>query len=192
MANKFNSDNIINAAISLLAEHGIGVPTAKVAKQAQISNGTLFNYFPTKQNLLDKVYLAIKQEIAQQIVAQSSSNQAGIEALMFFVWQRYILWAIKNPQKQLVASLLHSSLAISEDAKSEVDQTFSFITNQLEAAQSDELIRDIPTPFLCDLAIAQMCVTIEYARTNDFTQVQLDEAIKQSFDVYWNGIKPAI
>lgn len=54
---------IIEAAVALIDREGIAVPTARVAAEAKVSNGTLFNYFSTKQDLIDGVYLALKQEL---------------------------------------------------------------------------------------------------------------------------------
>ena len=53
MVNNIKNEKILEAAIKLLAEQGAGVPTAKIAQEAAVSNGTLFNYYPTKQALLD-------------------------------------------------------------------------------------------------------------------------------------------
>ncbi|MGK0306419.1 MAG: putative FlaG/YvyC family protein, partial [Gammaproteobacteria bacterium] len=91
--------------------------------------------------------------------------------------------------KQQVASLLRSSLAISDEVRALVDDIFRFINIKLKEAQNKQIIRDIPTEFLCEIAVAQMQATIQHARVNDFSQQQLSQLVQQSFEVYWNGIK---
>ena len=45
---------IITAAIKIIAAQGLSAPTAMIAKEAGVSNGTLFTYFGTKADLLNQ------------------------------------------------------------------------------------------------------------------------------------------
>ncbi len=172
-----------------MSVHGASVPTSKIAQQAAVSNGTLFNYYPTKKALLDGVYLSIKKEVSMHVINQVARETKHIEDLVLYLWQRYISWAMANTLKQKVASLLRASFAISDEARTSVDEIFGFINIKLEEAQNEHIIRDIPTEFLCEIAVAQMQATIQHARMNNLTQPQLSRLIQQSFDVYWKGIK---
>jgi AcrR family transcriptional regulator len=187
--NNIKNENILEAAIKLLSVHGTSVPTAKIAQQAAVSNGTLFNYYPTKQALLDSVYLSIKKEVSTHVINQVAKETKHIKDLILLLWQQFISWAMANPLKQQVASLLRSSLAISDEVRALVDDIFRFINIKLKEAQNKQIIRNMPTEFLCEIAVAQMQATIQHARVNDFNQQQLSQLIQQSFEVYWNGIK---
>ena len=189
MVNNIKNEKILEAAIKLLAEHGTAVATAKIAQQAAVSNGTLFNYYPTKQALLDGVYLSIKKEVSTHVINQIAMEISHINDFIFYLWQQYISWAMTNSMKLQVASLLRASLVISDEVRTSVDEIFGFINVKLEEAQNKRIIRDIPTEFLCEIAVAQMLATIQHARINNFTQQQLSQLIQQSFEVYWNGIK---
>ncbi len=173
----------------MLSVHGTSVPTAKIAQQAAVSNGTLFNYYPTKKALLDGVYLSIKKEVSAHVINQVARETKHIEDLVLYLWQQYISWAMANTLKQQVASLLRGSFAISDEARASVDEIFSFINIKLEEAQNKQIIRDMPTEFLCEIAVAQILATIQHARINNLTQQQLSQLIQQSFEVYWKGIK---
>ena len=187
--NNIKNEKILEAAIKLLAEHGTAVATAKIAQQAAVSNGTLFNYYPTKQALLDGVYLSIKKEVSTQVINQIAKETKYIKDLILYLWQQYISWAMANSLKQQVASLLRASRVISDEARASVDEIFSFINIKLEEAQNKQIIRNMPTEFLCEIAVAQMLATVQHARVNHFNQQQLNQLIQQSFEVYWNGIK---
>jgi AcrR family transcriptional regulator len=187
--NNIKNESILEAAIKLLSVHGTSVPTAKIAQQAAVSNGTLFNYYPTKQALLDGVYLSIKKEVSTHVINPVAKETKHIKDLILLLWQQFISWAMANPLKQQVASLLSSSLAISDEVKVLVDDIFRFINIKLKEAQNKQIIRDMPTEFLCEIAVAQMQATIQHARVNDFSQQKLSQLIQQSFEVYWNGIK---
>ncbi|WP_293761482.1 TetR/AcrR family transcriptional regulator [uncultured Paraglaciecola sp.] len=187
--NNIKNEKILEAAIKLLSVQGTSVPTAKIAQQAAVSNGTLFNYYPTKKALLDGVYLSIKKEVSAHVINQVARETKHIEDLVLYLWQQYISWAMANTLKQQVASLLRGSFAISDEARASVDEIFSFINIKLEEAQNKQIIRDMPTEFLCEIAVAQILATIQHARINNLTQQQLSQLIQQSFEVYWKGIK---
>jgi AcrR family transcriptional regulator len=47
---------ILRAATKTIAEDGIGASTARVAKAAAVAEGSLFRYFPDKDELLNELY----------------------------------------------------------------------------------------------------------------------------------------
>ena len=51
---------ILAAATQVVAEQGVGAPTATIAKVAGVAEGTLFTYFATKDELLNRLYLELK------------------------------------------------------------------------------------------------------------------------------------
>ena len=90
------------------------------------------------------------------VINQVARETKHIEDLVLYLWQRYISWAMANTLKQKVASLLRASFAISDEARTSVDEIFGFINIKLEEAQNEHIIRDMPTEFLCEIAVAQM------------------------------------
>ncbi|MQY30580.1 TetR/AcrR family transcriptional regulator [Nocardia aurantia] len=52
-----NRELLLRAAREMFAEHGVDVAMADIARHAGVSNGTLYNRFPTRQNLIDAVFL---------------------------------------------------------------------------------------------------------------------------------------
>lgn len=50
-----NRDRLMAAATELFAERGVDVPLDDIARQAQVSIGTLYNHFPNRGALLDAV-----------------------------------------------------------------------------------------------------------------------------------------
>ena len=57
-------DQILAAATRVIAMHGVAAPTAAIAKEAGVANGSLFNAFPTKADLLNQLYRELKTEMA--------------------------------------------------------------------------------------------------------------------------------
>ena len=62
-------DALLEAASDLIAQFGTGASTAKIAKAAGVSEGTLFTYFPSKDDLLNDLFVEIEGELAETMLA---------------------------------------------------------------------------------------------------------------------------
>lgn len=51
-----NRDRLLTAARELFAERGIDVAMADIARHAGVSNGTLYNRFPTREDLIEAAF----------------------------------------------------------------------------------------------------------------------------------------
>ncbi len=72
---------LLDAAAEFVASLGTGASTAKIAKAAGVSEGTLFTYFPTKDDLL-QFRAQLRTPSARQIMAASvEANMSGLERL---------------------------------------------------------------------------------------------------------------
>ncbi|MCA9956904.1 MAG: helix-turn-helix transcriptional regulator, partial [Anaerolineales bacterium] len=61
---------LIEASIDLFAQEGFwNTPTSRIAKHAGVGTGTLFNYFESKDGLIDAVYKQLKQEWMVHLLA---------------------------------------------------------------------------------------------------------------------------
>ena len=52
------------AATRIIVTQGLSAPTATIAKEAGVANGSLFTYFETKADLFNQLYLELKAEMA--------------------------------------------------------------------------------------------------------------------------------
>jgi AcrR family transcriptional regulator len=82
---------ILASAMTLIAEKGLGASTADIAKHAGLSTGSLFTYFATKAELYNALYLALKAEIAQAVLAELPA-QGDIEAKLYHLWSAWTRW----------------------------------------------------------------------------------------------------
>lgn len=110
---------IIEAAIPLILGEGVGVSTAAIAKAAGVSNGTLFNAFATKQNLIDSIYLTAKTGMLD---ALSHSGDAQFDQeTMYCNWCDYLEWARRNPHHRRIMHLLLEAGLVSFAMRATVD-----------------------------------------------------------------------
>lgn len=182
------TSQIIEAAILLFSKGGMSVPTAKIAKQAGISNGTLFNYFSTKQALIDGVYLSIKEEMAALILVDVSGEH-NIQQLLHQTWGSYIHWAVQHPLDYQVLHLLGASQMLSDEVKTKSDKIFQSLSDRLEESVSKQHITNVPVEYIYDITCAQLNTAVSYAEREQLSGEKLQEIIDRSFRIYWNGLK---
>lgn len=86
----------MEATIRVLDTRGLSAPTAAIAKEAGISNGSLFTYFPTKTDLFNQVYIEIKKGMIAEITNGLPEGEDFCE-LLFHSWLNRMEGAISKP-----------------------------------------------------------------------------------------------
>src|ERR1700735_491061 len=90
---------ILTAATHVFADRGLGAPTSAISQAAGLAEGTLFTYFPTKDELINALYRDIKLALADAMMS-NYPRRAGIRNRFQHVWDRYVIWGVKNPTQQ--------------------------------------------------------------------------------------------
>src|SRR5947209_18442557 len=99
---------IIAAATRVIAAQGLGAATATIAKEAGVSNGSLFTYFDTKADLLNQVYLELKTDMGAAILSGLPTD-GDVREQLLHMWSRWLHWATANPEKRRVLAQLDVS-----------------------------------------------------------------------------------
>lgn len=112
---------ILNAAADALAEQGPGASTASISKRAGVAEGTLFTYFPTKDDLFLALFFELKREAYASIEPDFPVQaQPKMQARHFF--DRYVDWGVAHPHKRHALAHLVLSDKISDAAKVQADE----------------------------------------------------------------------
>jgi AcrR family transcriptional regulator len=98
-----NYDKLVAAARAVFAEDGTSAPLEDVAERAGVGIGTLYRHFPTRQSLLEAVYLDEVQAIAQ--AAADFAGQPPWEALSQWL-RKYVGFA--GTKRALTEALLEA------------------------------------------------------------------------------------
>ena len=99
--------SILDAAAELIAAQGVGVSTAAIAKLAGVAEGTLFTYFPTKDDLLNELYLHLSRDLAGALTAEEPRGDA--QARIAHYMRALIGWGVSNQVAHKAKSQLRAS-----------------------------------------------------------------------------------
>jgi AcrR family transcriptional regulator len=79
-----NRARILDAAEVVLAARGISASTEEVARAAGVGIGTVFRHFPTKEALLEVVFVGRLQRLADDATALATAADPGAAFFTFF------------------------------------------------------------------------------------------------------------
>lgn len=80
---------ILSAASRVISSQGLGAATATIAKEAAVSNGSLFLYFDTKATLMNELYVGLKTEMAAA-AGEGLPVGAGMREQVLHMWNRWL------------------------------------------------------------------------------------------------------
>ncbi|OCP09419.1 MULTISPECIES: TetR/AcrR family transcriptional regulator [unclassified Ensifer] len=175
---------ILESAINTMAELGLGAPTARIAKGAGVAEGTLFIYFPNKDALLNELYLELKREIAEEMLAGYRSD-ADHRTQWRHVWDRYIEWGAKHPARRKAMRQLVVSDRVLEQSRVAGARAFEDIQQLFDKSLSSGALREQPAAFLAGVMEAIAEVTLDFVAR----QPERMEEFKQlGFQAFWTGV----
>jgi len=152
---------IMTAAIRVIAAQGLAAPTATIAKEAGVANGSLFNYFETKADLVNQLYLELKLEVMAAAL-DGLPTQDSLREQAFHVWNGWCQWAVANPDRRRTLALLGVSDEIAPAYREKGRHAYAGIAQLMERARASGPMRDQPMAFFMALVESLSCATMDY------------------------------
>jgi AcrR family transcriptional regulator len=90
---------ILRAATKTIAEDGVAAFTASIAKAAAVAEGSLFQYFPGKDKLLNELYRELKLDMRSAMIAGFSLT-GSLRKRAQHIWNAYVTWGMESPAKR--------------------------------------------------------------------------------------------
>ncbi len=138
---------LMAAAARVIVTHGLSAPTALIAHEAGVANGSLFTYFETKADLLNHLYLDLKTGQASAALERLPVG-AELRAQVFHLWSHWMDWAVSNPEKRRALAQLDVSDEITPASRAAAHQTMAGIADLLERSRANGPLRDAPLGFV--------------------------------------------
>jgi AcrR family transcriptional regulator len=171
----------MSAAIRVIASQGLGAPTATIAKEAGVSNGSLFTYFKTKADLFNQLYIELKREMASAPV-DGLPTEGDIREQMLHIWTHWLSWAMSCPEKRRTLAHLGVSDDITPDSRKIAHRMMAGIAKLLEQSCENGPMRDAPLGFVVALMSALADATIDFMIHDP---ANADEHRMAAFDAMW-------
>ena len=175
---------IMAAATRIIATQGLGAATAAIAKEAAVSNGSLFTYFDTKAELLNQLYVELKKEMAAAALDGLPAD-AGIREQMLHVWSQWMRWTASYPDKRRALAQLAVSDDITPESRETGHRTMAGLARLLERSRENGPMRELPLGFVVTLMSALAEATIDFMIQNP---ANAERHSQEGFEAMWRMI----
>jgi AcrR family transcriptional regulator len=175
---------ILAAAVEVIAEQGLGAPTARIAKLARVAEGTLFTYFSNKDELLNQLYLELKLEMRDVMLAAYPRSKSVKERVRH-IWQRYVDWGVGHPHQRKALAQLAVSERISGKTRTAAEQAMGELGTILDESIAAGMLHDYPRDFVAAV-LGSLAETSIAFMAREPAQAQRYSAL--GFEVFWHAV----
>lgn len=178
-------NSILSAAARVIASQGLAAAaTAVIAKEAGVSNGSVFVYFDTKAELLNDLYLALKEEMTAAAAAGLDAGGEPREQVRR-MWTQWLRWATASPHKRRALAQLEVADDITADSRQTAHAAFSDIAGLVNRSRADGPMREVPLSFVLTLTTSIAEATIDTLLREP---AQAEAYSSAGFDAVWRVI----
>lgn len=181
-------EQILQAALKLFVENGFhGTPTSRIAQEAGVSNGTLFHYYKTKDELVVALYIYIKTNFTGCIDKARIEGET-IKSSFKRMYISSMYWAIGNPVEFRFTQQFHSSPYLSMVSHEEILKQTRYLMDFMQEAINVRVLKPLPVDMLFTLISSHISGINEYLVASKVDSEKQKEIIDQSFDLIWDMI----
>lgn len=177
----------MHTARKLFAEHGFyGTATARIAKEAGVSNGILFHYFPTKNDLINGMYLDLKDRLFRYSIEQIYKG-ATLKESVYTLWLAAVEWFLENPSDFTFMLQYENSPFYSE----EVERSHRYAQMGLELGEKgieDGVLKNVPPMLHYKVLGGHVETAVRFLKQNNSFQEDV-EFRNKLFELAWDAIK---
>ncbi len=177
---------ICNAAIELISADGFaGVSMSKIARAANVSPATIYVYFENKEDLLNKLYLFVKQEMSAALLRGVETNSSVAEAFKA-IWNNFYEYAISNPVKFAFTEQFANSPLLDRICRIEDMDFFKPLLDLFDRGKEEKVFKDVSLEIFNAFTFAPLMGLIkEHLRG----EIALDEkTLEMTFEIAWDAV----
>lgn len=174
----------MEAATRVIVREGLSAPTATIAQEAGVSNGSLFTYFETKADLFNQLYLELKAGMAAAALAGFPAG-GDLRKQVLHVWSNWMNWATSNPEKRRALAQLGVSGEITPATRAAAQKTMASLANLMEQMRTNGSLRNASIGFAATIMNSLAETTMDFMIHDP---ANAKRHCKAGFEVFWRAI----
>lgn len=181
-------DLFLHTALRLFASNGFkNTSTADITREAGTAAGTLFLYFPTKQDLVNELALWISRQEAIEVNSRLTAGM-GAREMLAVVWHASIHWLLDNKDAYKFSRQIREPGVLSLEIIEQTALNFSFYYEAIRKGLADGILKDYPADLIGGFLYQGIVAVMEYIPMQP-DSTRHEEIIRQGFEIFWNGIR---
>jgi AcrR family transcriptional regulator len=178
---------IMKAALELFTERGFhGTSTAQISKDAGVATGTLFNYFPTKEDLINSLYFEVKGNLSQAM-GRDIEAEGTFQGKLRNIWSNLVKWGVENQEEFLFVGQFCTSPYITKFTRDEVMKEYVFLHDLVDEGVKTGEIRDFPAELVIAMFYQGSRTIVNFILDSD-SSLDDNKIIEDGFQIIWRGL----
>ena len=178
---------IMEAALKLFTERGFhGTSTAQISKEAGVATGSLFNYFPTKEDLINSLYFEVKGQLSQSM-GKEIEVQNIFQDKLIKIWSNLVKWGVDNQEEFLFVGQFCSSPYITKFTHEEVMKEYVFLHDLVNEGIKTGVIRDFSSELIIAMFYHASRTVVNLILDSDSSQNK-NKFTEDGFQIIWKGL----
>ena len=175
---------ILEAATRSIVTRGLSAPTAGIAKEAGIPNGSLFTYFETKTDLFNQLYLELKTEMASAAM-KDFPERANLREQAFHVWKNWMEFAVSFPEKRRALAQLGVSEEITPATRIAAHKTMRGLADLMAQIRANGPLRNVTMVFVGAIMNSLAEATMDFMIQD---KANARKHCKVGFEAFWRAM----
>ena len=183
---------ILASAARLIARSGLhATPMSAIAREAGVAAGTLYLYFPSKEAMINALYLEVLADRDRSMAADADGARkdgAIGRAGLWTFWHGLARWHLDHPDASSFFLQCRASAILTDDTREAERRMNAEGLKNFEAAVAGGRLRDIPLQVFWAL-VAGPIFTL--AQMRDAGEMEItDEVLRATFDGVCRSVLP--
>lgn len=172
------------SALQLLVRNGVhNTPMSAIAKEAGTGMGTIYNYFKNKDELINELYLYIKEKEKTVFVPFDENEPVKTQFERYYA--NFIDFFVQNPLYYGLIVQLQASPIITEKSREEGNRSVRPFVDLLLHGQKNRIIKSIPADELIMFIGGAVLSYLRWYFDQDGKQI----SIANQLQLVWDAIK---
>ncbi len=183
---------ILAGALRIIARLGLhAAPMSAVAREAGVAAGTLYLYFPSKEAMINSLYLEVLSDRDRSMAADAEGarrNGATGRAGLWAFWHGLARWHLDHPEASSFLLQCRTSTILTDATRDAERRMNAEGLENFEAAVAGGRLRDIPLQVFWAL-VAGPSFTL--AQMRDAGEMEItEEVLRATFDGVCRSVLP--
>lgn len=178
---------IFQAALKLVARKGLaGVTMGDISKEAGIATGTLYVYFKSKDELINALFAACREN-SVQVSFKGYQPSTPFKLGFRRIWLNILRYKLQNFEETIFQEQCYHSPFITADTREKAQQLAAPFYELMKRGQQEQLIKSVDTGLLITCLIGTMN---ELIKQTHYSGIPLSRSrINTAFDLCWDALK---
>jgi TetR/AcrR family transcriptional regulator, repressor of fatR-cypB operon len=187
-------DAILAAALGVIAKFGLhNAPMSAVAREAGVAVGTVYLYFPSKEAMINALYLEVLTDRQRILVGGDPASWPVADSPRVSLWESWIglaRWHLDHEEASNLIQQCRASGILTDETRA-VEQAMEVAGLALfEGAIAQNFVRDLSRYVFWALFMGPIYVLAQMRDAGEV--VVTDELLRATFDGVCRSVLPAV